>query len=282
MSKKTLSLFLVLCLIIGLTSTSFAKRVDLISKNNEGRRPIEIQSSLRAQKKAEGLKDKDVIRIIVELKDNPIAEHAIRNGVKVEQLGKATIQNLSNQLLKAQENVKDNIKKENIFVDYHNSFTNVVNGFSATTTFGDAKRIEELPGVARVTIANEYDRPMPQMDTSKDMIEAIETWNYGYNGEGMVVAIIDTGIDPNHKDMKLTNAETGRILEKDLLGKELPGKFYTAKVPYGYNYMDNNDIILDLGPDASEHGMHVAGTVGANGEIKGVADRKSTRLNSSH
>ncbi|WP_346962122.1 cell wall-binding repeat-containing protein [Clostridium sp.] len=40
--------------------------------------------------------------------------------------------------------------------------------------------------------------------------------------------------------------------------------------------MDNNQEILDLGPDASMHGMHVAGTVGANGDtskegIKGVA-----------
>ena len=40
--------------------------------------------------------------------------------------------------------------------------------------------------------------------------------------------------------------------------------------------MDGNEEILDLGPDASMHGMHVAGTVGANGDeetggIKGVA-----------
>src|SRR5690606_3539058 len=57
---------------------------------------------------------------------------------------------------------------------------------------------------------------------------------------------------------------------------ELPGTYRTAKVPYGYNYMDKNQEILDLGPEASMHGMHVAGTVGANGDpeaggIKGVA-----------
>ena len=56
----------------------------------------------------------------------------------------------------------------------------------------------------------------------------------------------------------------------------LPGQFHTAKVPYGYNYMDENQEVLDLGPGASMHGMHVAGTVGANGDeenggIKGVS-----------
>lgn len=40
--------------------------------------------------------------------------------------------------------------------------------------------------------------------------------------------------------------------------------------------MDGNDEILDLGPGASMHGMHVGGTVAANGDeedggIKGVA-----------
>src|SRR5690606_11806666 len=58
--------------------------------------------------------------------------------------------------------------------------------------------------------------------------------------------------------------------------KDLLGKYFTEKVPYGYNYYDLNHEVLDLGPDASMHGMHVAGTVGANGDpekggIKGVA-----------
>src|SRR5699024_5899022 len=47
---------------------------------------------------------------------------------------------------------------------------------------------------------------------------------------------------------------------------DLPGEFYTDKVPYGYNYMDENDEIRDIAEGASMHGMHVAGTVGANGD----------------
>ncbi|WP_369075749.1 S8 family serine peptidase [Neobacillus bataviensis] len=41
------------------------------------------------------------------------------------------------------------------------------------------------------------------MLTSKAMVQAIQTWNTGYDGKGMVVGVIDTGIDPSHPDMTL-------------------------------------------------------------------------------
>lgn len=271
MNKKLTSLFLTFLLAFGSLSTSFTKaNKDINLNSNSKRNQVKISSTLERDKKAEGLKSKDSVRIIVELENNPIIYNATQKGVKVEQLDKGTYSSLNKQLLNEQEKVKSDIAKAKIEIEYHNKFTNVVNGFSGTTTFENAKKIEKLPGVKRVTIANEYERPIPQMGTSKDMINAIETWNLDYKGEGMVAAIIDTGIDPNHKDMRLTNPENARLKEKDPLDKGLPGKYYTAKVPYGYNYMDNNDIILDLGPDASEHGMHVAGTVGANGGKDGV------------
>ena len=41
-----------------------------------------------------------------------------------------------------------------------------------------------------------------------------------------------------------------------------PGKYYSDKVPYGYNFADKNDEIIDT--TGSEHGMHVAGIVAAD------------------
>lgn len=270
MKKRVFSLALVLVLIFGIMTTSFAQ-MDNFHLNGGERKPVERNSSIARDERAEGLKDKDRVRIIIELEDKPIIDHATRRGIKVTELDGDTYNSLNRELVNEQQRIKANIEREKIYVEYENEFTNVINGFSGSTTFENAKKIEQMPGVKKVSIANEYERPQPHMDTSKDIIETLETWNFGYNGERMVVSIIDTGIDPSHKDMKLTNPEKGRITEKDFLGKDLPGKFYTEKVPYGYNYMDNNDIILDLGPDASEHGMHVAGTVGANGEIEGIA-----------
>lgn len=270
MKKKILAFFVMTALLLSSMSTGFAKINDGLL-GNSGKKSISLCSSITKDRRANGLSNKDNVRIIVELKNSPIIEHAIQRGIKVNQIDKNTYNTLKNKLVNEQEAVKASISKANIGIEYTNKFVNVFNGFSGTTTFENAKKIEKLSGVESVHIANTYERPRPNMDYSGDIIKAKETWNLNYKGNGMVVAIIDTGVDPNHKDMKLTNSEEAKLVEKDLLGKGLPGKFYTEKVPYGYNYMDNNNIILDLGPDASEHGMHVAGTVAANGEIKGIA-----------
>ena len=102
-------------------------------------------------------------------------------------------------------------------------------------------------------------------------MQAQEAWrDYGYRGEGMVVGIIDTGIDPTHRDMVLSDGIEQELTKSEISDlkttNNLPGIFYTEKVPYGYNYMDDNQDILDSAAGASMHGMHVAGTAGANGD----------------
>ena len=213
--------------------------------------------------------DKNV-RIIVELNNNPTIVYATEKGVGYSQLSQNTINDIERNILTEQESFKNQIKAQNIDMKFINNFTTVFNGFSGEVKFTDIPLIERLSGVKNVYISNEYRRPeiTPEMNSSKDMIGTNPTWEAGYKGEGMVIAIIDTGVDPSHNDMKLSN-ETTPKLTKESIGKlGLPGEYRTAKVPYGYNYYDQNEEILDLGPEASEHGMHV--------------DRKSTRLNSSH
>ncbi len=106
---------------------------------------------------------------------------------------------------------------------------------------------------------------------SKELVQAQQAWrDYGFKGEGMVVGVIDSGVDPTHRDMILSDNETGKLTESfvnDVIAAEnLPGQYYTEKVPYGYNYMDENDEIREIHANANYHGMHVAGTVGANGD----------------
>lgn len=65
------------------------------------------------------------------------------------------------------------------------------------------------------------------------------TYNGKYTGEGTVVAIIDTGIDYDHKDMRVSDEKTVKLSSQDVKqiveNKKLKGRFYTNKVPYGYN-----------------------------------------------
>src|SRR5687767_6595665 len=74
-------------------------------------------------------------------------------------------------------------------------------------------------------------------------IEAPKVWKRGEMGEGIVVAIIDTGIDRNHPDLK------DRIID---------GRNFTSEGgPEDYQ-------------DLNGHGTHVAGTIGASENQSGV------------
>ncbi|MGD8188745.1 S8 family serine peptidase [Brevibacillus ginsengisoli] len=96
--------------------------------------------------------------------------------------------------------------------------------------------------------------------TTLDMIEARKAWETaGVKGEGMLVSIIDTGVNPKHPDMA---APKDKRLAMQKTGT--PNKVIT-----GYNWADRNQQTVDVGD--SQHGMHVAGIVAANGKLKGVA-----------
>ncbi|MGE6257186.1 S8 family serine peptidase [Heyndrickxia sporothermodurans] len=222
------------------------------------------------------------VRVVVELEGDPAIIAPTKKGIRYKDLPEKTKNALQAEVKEEQSDFIKEVKKENIDFKVQNTFTTVVNGLSGEVEFGKIEDLEKLPNVESVNIVNEYERPKekPDMISSKEMVEAIQTWNAGYNGQGMVVGIIDSGIDFNHKDLVLTDASKAKLTQAKVndLKKSgnLPGKYYTAKVPYGYNYADKNSEILDLGPDATMHGMHVAGTVGANGDetkngIKGVA-----------
>ncbi|MGN8646640.1 S8 family peptidase [Gracilibacillus sp. HCP3S3_G5_1] len=82
-----------------------------------------------------------------------------------------------------------------------------------------------------------------------EMIQAPKKWEAGYKGSDVVVAVIDTGCDPNHPDLR------SRIID---------GRNFTTD-----NYKSPRDF-----SDQNGHGTHVAGTIAAvlNGRgVVGVA-----------
>jgi lactocepin len=113
------------------------------------------------------------------------------------------------------------------------------NGFSIETEFGNVKEIQATPGVKNIHIARTF---QPSKGANKELVQTQKVWEeYGYEGEGLLVAIVDSGIDYSYQDMKLT--EKGKEKQKwTQLGIE--GKFtetdvnevwYNDKVPTGYD-----------------------------------------------
>ena len=216
--------------------------------------------------------DKEV-RVMVELKESPLISLAELKGVKVSELNKIQAQEKEKRILSSQNAVKKAIEAQGVKAEYLDQYTTILNGFSAKIKVSDIEKIRNIRGVEEVNISNEYYRPEPNMNTSNEQIDSKLAWDSGYAGEKTVLAVIDTGVDPNHKDFVMRDGVELSYTEEemnDLINEEaLPGKWYNDKVPYAYNYYDRNNIVYDTG--SSQHGMHVGGTMAANGEVTGVA-----------
>ncbi|MBR5093455.1 MAG: S8 family serine peptidase, partial [Oscillospiraceae bacterium] len=166
--------------------------------------------------------------------------------------------------------------------------TLAVNAISANVSLGEIVVIENIPGVHCVQRENRY---MPADDgsisgaddpdtanTSENMVGATTAWTAGYTGAGSRIAIIDTGIDTTHQSFAeepftwsvAQAGASGELMtrnEVQSLASQLnsgSGNYVSAKIPYGYNYVDGNTTIDHVHDDEGEHGSHVAGIAAAN------------------
>ena len=149
------------------------------------------------------------------------------------------------------------------------------------------KPVEKATAVATATSSETTNRheaaEKPQSIESDEIITVPQTWKQGYKGEGMVVAVIDSGLDVNHEVLRITDPSKAKFKNqgeieaaKKAAGIDY-GKWYNDKVVYAYDYFDGTDNIKEAERDS--HGMHVTGIatgnpdkVAGNGEkIYGVA-----------
>jgi lactocepin len=279
--KKTLAI--PLSLLLTFPNLAFAAPANAKEVNTDLAKGLNNEESISLVDSEQSFNDNDMVRVIVELDQKSAIEYATEKGVQYSDLSQSTQNTLEDKAINEQAAVMKDMAKHNLELDYEYNFTTVFNGFSGEVQYGDIETIEGLPNVKDVYLANEYERPVtePNMTTSHEFIQSYQAWFTGkYKGEGMVVAIIDSGIDTTHRDMVLsptTNFDLSSDKVNHLKSENgLSGKFYTNKVPYGYNYFDRSFEVRDLVPGGSNHGMHVGGTVAANGNpeqggIKGVA-----------
>jgi Subtilase family/CARDB len=87
-----------------------------------------------------------------------------------------------------------------------------------------------------------------------DLINVPEVWAQGYTGQGIIVAVLDTGVDRYHNDLSenIWHNE-GEIADN---GLDDDGNGYIDDT-YGWNFIQNTNNTLDV----KGHGTHVAGTI---------------------
>ena len=218
------------------------------------------------------LDDSDEVEIIVVVNDS-VADPDSRAQV--------------NALLRTQKSALSQIECAlDTKVEPQRQYTTLLNGFSATVTYGQYKAIRRLDCVQSAFISPTFEL-LPDTANSNKMIGGGSYNTTGFTGEGMLVAILDTGVDMGHEVFKaapkspsLTQEKLRTLLEtydfqveSIIKGISVSNLYYSAKIPFQFDYGDKDK---DGNPgEKGSHGTHVAstaaGNVGVNDAVMGVA-----------
>lgn len=161
----------------------------------------------------------------------------------------------------------------------------LINAFSATLSSSAANAMARRSDVASVQPVSIVVRTN---STSVPFIGANKVWNtLGARGQGMTLALVDTGIDYTHKDFGGSGDPADYANNNPNIIE--PGTFPTKKVIGGYDFVGSNYDVLDADPtndiprpdfdplDRDGHGTHTGGTccgIGVPGKVgAGVAPR---------
>ena len=171
-------------------------------------------------------------------------------------------------------------------VEPERQYTTLLNGFSATVTYGQYKALKELDCVESVFLSPTFSL-LPDTANSTRMIGGGLANETGFTGEGMLIAILDTGVDMDHQifskapaNPALTQDDVKGLLsqydfqaEGFVKGLSVSSVYKSTKFPFQFDYGDKD---TDGAPGTkSSHGTHVASTAagctGINADVQGVA-----------
>jgi serine protease AprX len=122
----------------------------------------------------------------------------------------------------------------------------VVKAIALTIPVKALAALEADPEILSVSL----DHPMRGLDDTTDLATSVNAaWNAGYNGTGIGVAVIDSGINDSHPDLKDSTETHSRVVyHQDFTGTPTSNSSGAMYDLYG-------------------HGTHVAGIVGGNGYL---------------
>lgn len=235
---------------------------------------------------------------IIELSEAPLTlyqgelpglQKTARKSGKTELSSRAATQ-YRQHLQSRQQQVKQSIQALGIVAKSGRQFTLALNGLTMHMSQHDAARVAELPGIKRVKRSR-----LLQLNTDRGpaFIGADQVWQGNifsgspYQGEGVVVGIIDTGINTDHPSFQPTGSDGYTVSNPRGSGNYLGDCIATPslcndKLIGVYSYREITDSYADPrfqpdelwwnivplrpanGEDYNGHGSHTASTAAGN------------------
>ncbi|MBQ9700481.1 MAG: S8 family serine peptidase, partial [Lachnospiraceae bacterium] len=169
-----------------------------------------------------------------------------------------------------------------------NSYSRLISGFEVVIKAGDfnatCKSLDDRTGVI---VSEVYKVAKTELVENKVNVFDTGIFNSegsGYDGSGMVVAVLDTGLESNHsafspdnftsKKLGLTYKDVSSVIGDTVASTLMSGLtaddvYINEKVPYGFDYADKDP---DVYATHNNHGTHVSGVIVGNDDtIRGVA-----------
>jgi minor extracellular serine protease Vpr len=308
-SYKVLSSLVALMLVFSLFAPSFVgatTKEEMMKKGSDDTNAmLEMRSGINEQLELssqgptlhESLKDATgLVNVIVHFSEHPVALVKGMKEVEGKTFSKAEAATVTKKIKTQQDYFINQLSNQKLSYKQGYAFQTVLNGMGLTI---DASQLPELLKIKGVTLiepdqemvalgqaSSATETSMPSsttndveanMATSISHLGVEKLWDAGYEGEGVKVGVIDTGIDYNHPEFE--GVYKGG---KNFVPHVSTSEYTTTRAaddPYETSPNERPATKPEFNTNGSSfytsHGTHVAGTIAAQGKnengIKGIA-----------
>jgi minor extracellular serine protease Vpr len=244
-------------------------------------------------KDLQGVSGNEEIPLIIHLSEQPVA---LEQGIQ-EMEGRSFRANdrarSKARVTTQQTEVIQEMEEENITFSQGYSYDTVLNGFAATVRADDIEKLVDIKGITLIepdvivyasedfTSANndtQRTQVTPFMNTSNSFLGIERLWQEGLEGQGIKVAVLDTGIDADHPEFagiykggKNFVPHTGTDYARPRADDDASETSPLDRPANRAEFNTNGSAFY------TSHGTHVAGTIAAIGAndygIKGIAPK---------
>ncbi|MFD1848817.1 S8 family serine peptidase [Oceanobacillus bengalensis] len=299
LSNKFSSILLIITLIFSLfnpvlisanSSNDSSKQLNTEERIAHLKETVSKQRTMLEQKPAinpslQEISGNKEVAVIVQLSEPPVALEEGQNKVQGKSFSASQATTAKTKVINEQARFEKALKSKKI--NYEKGFTyhQAFNGMSIKLKASELDELLTIDGVLNV----EPDEVVHALDISPDdrvdsaMVDSVphlevpELWEDGYEGEGVKVAVLDTGIDYNHPDFEGIYKGGYNFIKH--------GPDYARERadddPYETTPEDWPEHMPEFSANGSSfytsHGTHVAGIIAATGNndhgIKGIAPK---------